>query len=185
MKMPALKIPPLSQRDRVLLLVIAVGGVWVFNKYYLSPRNQQIAQKQKEVEEKRRKVEQMEAREKQLPILEAQLGRLQRQEKQIEKRLPREKDLPGLLRIFSEVARKHDVAMPTIIPQAPTARDFYTEHPFRVTLTGSYHSLGSFFSSIGQLDRILTLHNLTLAPAGGEKTNVLNANVEIRAYVFP
>jgi type IV pilus assembly protein PilO len=44
-----------------------------------------------------------------------------------------------------------------------TRREFYAELPVVLKLNGSYHDMGQFASDIGQLSRIVTLNDLSLA----------------------
>jgi type IV pilus assembly protein PilO len=38
--------------------------------------------------------------------------------------------------------------------------------PIRIQLTGSYHQMGQFVSTIAQLPRIVTLHDVTIKTSG-------------------
>jgi type IV pilus assembly protein PilO len=42
-------------------------------------------------------------------------------------------------------------------------RDFYAERPIAVKLTGTYHDMGAFASDVGQLSRIVTLNDVSIA----------------------
>jgi type IV pilus assembly protein PilO len=49
-------------------------------------------------------------------------------------------------------------------PSQELQRDFYAELPIRIQLNGSYHEFGEFVSGIAALPRIVTLHNISIAP---------------------
>jgi type IV pilus assembly protein PilO len=45
-------------------------------------------------------------------------------------------------------------------------REFYAEKPIKIQLTGSYHQMGQFVSTIAQLPRIVTLHDFSIKGTG-------------------
>ncbi len=50
---------------------------------------------------------------------------------------------------------------------AESVREFYAELPIQVRVVGNYHDMGAFASDLGQLSRIVTLNDVTIA-AGKE-----------------
>ncbi len=46
---------------------------------------------------------------------------------------------------------------------AESVREFYAELPIQVRVVGNYHDMGAFASDLGQLSRIVTLNDVTIA----------------------
>jgi type IV pilus assembly protein PilO len=63
-------------------------------------------------------------------------------------------------------------------------RDFYAELPIRIRLLGTYHELGNFVSGIAALPRIVTLHDLSIAPDAKSATSQLVLDVTAKTYRY-
>ena len=66
---------------------------------------------------------------------------------------------------------------------AETTRDFYAELPIAIKVTGSYHDMGAFASDIGQLSRIVTLNDLSLAASPKDNSLVMDATAKTFRYL--
>ena len=59
------------------------------------------------------------------------------------------------------------------------------EKPIKIRLTGSYHEFGKFVSEIAALPRIVTLHDIEIAPAAKDPTfDQLVLNVTAKTYRY-
>src|SRR5690606_36435086 len=52
-------------------------------------------------------------------------------------------------------------------PKNEVSRDFYAELPIEMRLMGAYHEFATFASNVAALPRIVTLHDIKIAPASG------------------
>jgi type IV pilus assembly protein PilO len=50
-------------------------------------------------------------------------------------------------------------------PGSVSVREYYAELPITIRVTGRFHDIGAFASDIANLSRIVTLNDLTIAPA--------------------
>ena len=62
-----------------------------------------------------------------------------------------------------------------------TAREFYSELPITLKLTGTYHDMGGFAADVGQLPRIVTLNDVAIE-AG--KDGNLSMDVTARTFRY-
>jgi type IV pilus assembly protein PilO len=98
-------------------------------------------------------------------------------------RLPSEREIPGLYRQVSDLALQAGLAVALFAPKAPQDKDTVTEIPITVSAEGTYHQLGSFFSRIGRIPRIVNLGDFRLA--GVERpTGTLRADLTLATYLF-
>jgi type IV pilus assembly protein PilO len=67
--------------------------------------------------------------------------------------------------------------------QPEQRRDFYSELPINIRVSGAYHELATFVSSVASLPRIVTLHDLTIQPIGGDGER-LDMQVVARTYRY-
>ena len=71
-------------------------------------------------------------------------------------------------------------------PSEEDRKDFYAEKPIKIRLSGSYHEFGRFVSDIAALPRIVTLHDIEIAPKGkdpGFDELVLNVTAKTYRYL--
>lgn len=93
----------------------------------------------------------------QMQIMKDKFGAMLRQ-------LPAENEMPGLLEDISRTGVASGLSFELFAPKPEVKHDFYTELPIDIIVYGSYHQLALFLSRVGQLDRIVTLHDLSVEP---------------------
>ena len=96
---------------------------------------------------------------------------------------PSETEVPGLLEDITNTALGSGLELQEVKLQGEQRRDFYAELPINIRVTGSYHELATFVSSVASLPRIVTLHDLTITPTGGDGEQ-LNMQVLARTYRY-
>lgn len=97
-----------------------------------------------------------------LARLEAEYERLHEQWLSAQELLPEEKEMPELLRSVTTAGNKAGIEFALFEPQSPLPREFFTEHPIRVTVRGGYHQVGIFLSQLANMPRIVNVSRLEL-----------------------
>ncbi|PTB94738.1 type 4a pilus biogenesis protein PilO [Marinobacter sp. UBA2678] len=163
----------------IIFGLIAGGGYWFFIKdqYAQLERVERTEQElRKTYEEKAYQVANLEVFKAQMAEMEETFGALVRQ-------LPSETEVPGLLEDITNTALGNGLALQEVALQPERQRDFYSELPINIRVSGSYHELASFVSSVASLPRIVTLHDLTIKPTGGDGER-LDMQVVARTYRY-
>lgn len=166
----------------VVLIIFALilgGGYWFFIKdqYTQLERVERTEQELREsYESKAYQVANLEVFKAQMQEMEETFGALVRQ-------LPSETEVPGLLEDITNTALGNGLALQEVALQPEQRRDFYSELPINIRVSGSYHELASFVSSVASLPRIVTLHDLTITPTGGDGER-LDMQVVARTYRY-
>lgn len=163
----------------IVFALIAGGGYWFFVKdqYVQLERVEKTEQDlRKKYEEKAYQVANLEVFKAQMAEMEETFGALVRQ-------LPSETEVPGLLEDITNTALGNGLSLQEVALQPEQRRDFYSELPINIRVSGSYHELASFVSSVASLPRIVTLHDLTIKPTGGEGER-LDMQVVARTYRY-
>jgi type IV pilus assembly protein PilO len=62
-----------------------------------------------------------------------------------------------------------------------TAREFYSELPITLKVTGNYHDMGGFVEDVAKLPRIVTLNDVGL---GADKDGNLTMDVTARTFRY-
>lgn len=129
----------------------------------------------KTFEKKQEKASQLPAYKKQLEEMRFSFGTLVRQ-------LPSETEIPGLILDISEKGIFHGLEIDLFQPGAETREEFYAVKPITIKARGTYSQLAKFVSDISGLSRIVTIHNINLAPAG-EKKLAMTATIHTYRYL--
>lgn len=128
-------------------------------------------------EDRQRKAANFDAYRTQLAEIERDFGAMLRQ-------LPGKTEVPSLLVDISQTGLGAGLEERLFQPTGEIQRDFYAELPIRLRYTGSYHELGNFVSGIAALPRIVTLHDISIRPAGNESPDELTLDVTAKTYRY-
>ncbi len=175
---------PLLFRAAVIVLVfiaVTAMGTYFFIVKDKAPALQRAQQEEQDLrdvfENKQRKAANYDDYKAQLEQIEQSFGTMLRQ-------LPGETEIPQLIVDISQTGLASGLQEKLFVPQAEIPKDFYAEKPIKIRLTGSYHEIGNFVSSIAALPRIVTLHNITITPESTDSYDNLSMDVTAQTYRY-
>ena len=180
------KYIPLESKFKLLLVVLifllpAVAYYFFFLQPNLTEIDQLAAQKS-QLEQELRKVK-MQARD--LPKLESELAMVQREFDKKSALLPREKEIPQLLRDISALGTNAGLDFMQFRPLPSIPRDFYDDIPISINVRGPYHSVGFFFDRVSKLERIVSVSNIKMSTPKLEAGEMLlNSDCQLVTYQF-
>jgi Tfp pilus assembly protein PilO len=97
--------------------------------------------------------------------------------------LPARRNTPELLRRVRSLAEQGDFGFRRFTPGGFIERDFYSEWPIKIDLTGDYHNLAMFYDRISRLSRIINIEDLSIqARPRGEET--ITATFTAKTFVY-
>lgn len=107
----------------------------------------------------------------QLKIQQAvNLDALREQKKQVqvfvnslEKQLPGKAQMEALLSDINTAGLGRGLHFEMFKPGSPAVKDYYSELPIDIKVTGTYHDIGAFTGDIANLSRIVTLNSMNLS----------------------
>ena len=174
------------QNNLIILVVLTAFLAFGYFKYIISPLNAKYSEGLKKLKLVESKLADTKRKALELPKLQADMKNLEMQVADLEKLLPKDKDIPDLLRIVTKTAQKYQLRITNITPGSVTSQANYNEIPFQMTVQGTYHALAYFLSDIGQESRILSVKNVNFASntQTKENTNTVNVNFTLIAYTF-
>lgn len=173
---------PAPIKGIVVLLVFGLilgGGYWFFVKDQYSRLDQVVAKEaelKQQYESKAYKVANLQIFKNQMEEMEETFSALIQQ-------LPSDTEVPGLLEDITNTALGSGLSLQEVKLQPEQQRDFYAELPINIRVSGTYHELATFVSSVAALPRIVTLHDLTIQPVGGDGEE-LAMQVTARTYRY-
>ena len=113
-----------------------------------------------------------------LQAYEEQLERIKQDFSSMLKSLPTSNETPGLLDDITFVGTSAGLTFRLLNWQREIPKEFYTELPIQMEVTGTYHEFGEFVSNIAGLPRIVTLHDFDVTEEGG----VLKLQLQAKTY---
>lgn len=157
----------------VRILVISVCCVAVFGAgiYYDTLDQLQVLETAEKKEAELKTI--FELKNNQAANLEAyqeQLKTIKQKLNDIIKQMPLEEEIAGLLIDISQTGIASGLEFKLFKPSPAVVKDFYSELPINIEVTGEYDELCEFISGIAALPRIVTIHDLAITPL--DKTKV-------------
>lgn len=98
-----------------------------------------------------------------LEAYQAQLAQIKQDFSSMLKSLPTSNETPGLLDDITYVGTSAGLTFELLNWQQEVPKEFYTELPIEMEVSGGYHNFGEFVSNIADLPRIVTLHDFDLS----------------------
>ena len=102
---------------------------------------------------------------------------------QLEKQLPSNAEMAALLSDINQAGLGRSLQFDVFRPGAMVAKEYYAELPITLKVTGRYHDIGAFASDVAFLSRIVTLNNLSIAPAGKD-ADILTMDATARTFRY-
>ncbi|HEX2493139.1 MAG TPA: type 4a pilus biogenesis protein PilO [Steroidobacter sp.] len=120
-----------------------------------------------------------------LDAYKAQLAEMQQTFGAMLRKLPNKTEVPNLLTDISQQGSGAGLDQKLFQPGQQINKDFYAELPIKMRLTGSFHAVGAFVSGIAALPRIVTLHDVEIAPvAKSGSPDGLQLDVTAKTYRY-
>ncbi|WP_158972083.1 type 4a pilus biogenesis protein PilO [Paraglaciecola sp. L3A3] len=113
-----------------------------------------------------------------LEAYEGQLAKLREDFSSMLKSLPTSNETPGLLDDITLVGTSAGLTFKLLNWQREIPKEFYSELPIEMEVTGGYHNFGQFASEIAGLPRIVTVHDFEVT----QTAKTLTLKVQAKTY---
>lgn len=164
----------------ILLCIVVWGGGFYFiikdKQIELEGLEQKELQLRTEFESKNAKAVNLEAYKEQMVEMRTAFSSMLKQ-------LPRKSEVADLLIDISRTGLINGLEFELFKPEGERPIDFYAELPISMKVTGTYHQFGEFVSGVAALPRIVTLHNLTMAPLGKD-SGKMSLTITAKTYRY-
>jgi type IV pilus assembly protein PilO len=104
---------------------------------------------------------------------------------QLEKQLPGKAEMDALLTDINQAGVGRGLVIEQFVPGQIETKDYYAELPIAIRVTGHYHDIGAFAADVAGLSRIVTLHNLAIAPSRDVSALSMEATARTYRYLDP
>jgi type IV pilus assembly protein PilO len=163
-------------------VAIVVG---VFQYMYWKPLDLEIAKLKVDLQEQERVYREQKSVADDLQTFQANTKKLEEDLRLALTQLPREKEIPTLLRDIYTLGRKSGVEFKTFQPQNEIPKKLYAEVPIKLQISGNYHEIAVFFDRVGKLSRIVNISDLELSGVQSkDKETSLTVNCTATTFMF-
>src|SRR4029453_5335130 len=113
-----------------------------------------------------------------------ELRKLQEEQRELLKALPKKAEIPTFMSNMQEQADISglEVLNMTVDNEAP--EELYVKIPVRMEVRGSFHALTKFFKNVSELRRIVNIENFTLAVEGTDRDTQPKLRAKFVAATF-
>jgi type IV pilus assembly protein PilO len=94
------------------------------------------------------------------------------------KQMPTKEEVASLLVDISQTGLASGLEFRLFRPGAPIVKDFYSELPIAIQVTGKYEELSLFVSGLAALPRIVTVHDVKITPVSKDEAMTMDATVK-------
>ncbi len=162
-KLDIKKLPLYAKIIIGALPAVIISVVVIF--LLIMPKNKEIKELEAKIAKQENEIARDQAKAAKLPELTLENEKLRKRLEELKKQLPEEKEVSSLLRQVSDLCIRSGLKISLWRPEQRRVHPsgIVYEIPVRVELTGSYHNLGYFFSTLTRLNRIVNLSNINLS----------------------
>ena len=172
---------------------LALIALLAFYLIIYKPKAKEIENVREERIAVENEVRNLRQKKKELDSLQSEVQTMTATLKELELVIPQSEEISDILRQIQELAYASKVNILKFIPQKIVEKEFYSEKPILIELTGSYHNLGRFYDSLSQFSRLFNVEDfkikslqkqsegLSIAVDSTAKTYILPDSVEEEA----
>jgi len=160
--------------------------VFLYFNFLLGPVNKRIKIKEGKIKELTNTIAEAKKEMGQLDQLKIKNAILEYELKELLSLLPKQKDLPDILRKINAVAQRHGIKIISLQPRpiVTTTSQEYDEIPFGLQITGTFHNVGNFLAEIGQEKRLFAVRDLQLnQQLSPDKSTTVGGSLTLIAYM--
>ena len=167
-----------------LAIIFGVGfGYW---KYFGETARQEIAALETDTKNMEKRLEEAKIRAQQLSKIEEEMHGLQIEVAAMERQLPKDRELPNLIRVFSNRAEAFGLTINSFAPDTMSAKGLYDEIPYKVSVSASFHGIGQFLTAMGKGERLFAARDISFqgAPNRSDPTKTVTATFTLVAFKY-
>lgn len=153
--------------------------------FLILPRQKEIKALDAKIDEQNNQIAVSQAKGARLDLLIKENERLLSRLKELGEQLPEEKEISSLLKQISDLSIASGLEMKSWKPGQKTTHSsgIVYEIPFTVAVSGTYHNLGNFLSSLTRLNRIVNINTIQIgAPQTVKGSFALPINITASTF---
>jgi type IV pilus assembly protein PilO len=171
-----------------LKAAVTAGAVLVigllYYQFFYSDLSQDIASGHQAQGALRTERETYEKRKKEYVAYRDELRKLQEEQRELLKALPKKAEIPNFMSNIEEQAGISGLEVLNLNIDAEVPEELYVKIPVRMEVRGSYHAMTKFFKNVSELRRIVNIENLAIAVEVSDRENQPKLRAKFVAATF-
>ncbi len=170
------KVEKIKMPIRIVILVgtiVLLAGAFIWFVYM--PKTQQIQKMELSVQELSKKLADVKKKAREIEKFEQKFAQVTAQFDEALKILPDSKEIPSLLTNITRLGNSAGLNFQLFSPQKERGMGFYKEIPVSILVEGNYHNVARFFDSVGRMDRIVNILDVSMKPKTALSTELVTS----------
>jgi len=164
-------------------IALVLAGLFFFA--YYKPRMTQLSELKKQRTKVEDEVRKLRVKKQQMDRIEQELASLTLTLKDLEEIIPKQKEISDIMTRFQQLAYDTNLNITKFTQRPESFKDFYSEWPLLLDVTGSYHHLGDFFDQLSRFPRLFTIERFSIkALARQTDLTTLSSSFTAKTYLF-
>jgi type IV pilus assembly protein PilO len=180
------KFIPLEPKIKIAAVIfLLLFPILLFYFIFYQPNAKNIESLNQQKASLDQQITELRLKESNLPKFKRELAETEKIFEEAAVLLPKEKEIPQLLKDISALGQNAGLDFLTFKPLPDVPQDFYAELPISINVRGPYHNMGFFFDQVSKLGRIVTVSNIKMTSPTKEKGEMLlNSDCTLVTYRF-
>ncbi len=166
-------------------VVIAVLIFGMFFLLYYRPKNNEFINIKSERISTENEVENLKTKKKELQEIEKELITMNIKLNQLETIIPQKEEIDIILRRIQELAYDSRINIIEFIPKPLIDKEYFSEKPINMKISGSYHNLATFFNQLANFARLFNIENFKITALRDQSDlSTISATSTAKTYIF-
>lgn len=153
---------PNKQKAVLLIMTLLFVGI-AFYLALIKPKYEQFQGLQVKLNDLQNQIEENRKIADNLPKLKKQFEQLKIQLDAALTELPNQKEIPSLLTSITNDGKSAGLDFLLFRPKPEQPKDFYSEVPVDIVVSGSFYNVANFFVAVSNLPRIVNINNVSVS----------------------
>jgi len=166
-------------------VVIAVVIFGMFFLLYYRPKNNELENISSERIRTENEVKILKQKEKELQAIEKELIAMNIKLNQLETIIPQKEEIDIILRRIQELAYDSRINIREFISKPLIDKEYFSEKPINMKISGSYHNLATFFNQLANFSRLFNIENFKITTLRDQSDlSTISATSTAKTYIF-
>ena len=174
-------------KDQITKIAAGVFFTGLFGYFYVAyfwlPTAKKTDENVKKIASIEKDINKSKMKKAQYKNLESKLKSLKIEKILAQKKLPKNKKVPDLIRMLTYLSGKYAVNIKSINPSATKKEQYFTKAMYKIGVDSDYHSFGRFLTALGLEERILTMEDISIRPVCGSDYSI-SVNFTLTSYQY-
>ena len=166
-----------------VLIAIIILGLFYF--VYYQPKDKEHQNIKNERIEVETEVAHLKQKKEELDKIEAELEQMKITLSKLEAIIPQKEEISNILKQMQELAYDTRLNITKFIQNPEIVKEFYTEQPISVAVTGDYHNLAIFFDRLNSFQRLFNIEDFSIKALQSQTdASTISAEWNVKTYIY-